>query len=512
MVKKFIWITTDHQLYQPHMDLNPQFRLKNFERLKQQGCYFPKDYCPMPICAPSRSSMITGVYPHKHGIIGNGFGNYGETDHCVKELDPNLPFFNKVMKEKGFRTGWFGKWHCGLHTAPQDAGFEGLRQEGFGNIYSCPEYHEYLEKNHLPMPRVKVEWSARLLPGVGKEFTYGEKTDGLEHPYESCGQMLTPKEGHEAYFIVDQACNWIRSLDKEEPFVVKIEFYGPHHPYDVAEPFYGTIDPDSIVFSPSFQQVLDETMPDTYRSSVRRWPFLQNNTMTEKQWRMLMARAYEHSMMVDDAWGRVLDLVEELGIADETAIIMTSDHGDSVGSHSGLFNKDCIMAEETVRVPLVVAGPGVQPGTVDNRLASGLDIVPTIFEMAGIDAPEEWDGQSLFSKEERDCVMVEEYGENRVNQFQRLLVMGDYRYVAHLDEVDEFYDLKKDPYQSYNQLFDLENAEALRRMRQRLLKEMTALKDDSSFSERLKEQIQAKLDGAGEYAFIEATRVTFDYM
>ncbi|MBR5501907.1 MAG: sulfatase-like hydrolase/transferase [Oscillospiraceae bacterium] len=511
MARNFLWITTDHQLYYPHLQLNAdQFRLKNFERICGAGSYFPNAYCPMPLCAPSRSSMITGVYPHKHGVIANTFG----AGTVPAELPADLDWFHLPMQQAGYRTAWFGKWHCGNASVAADYGFEGFTTPGYGNCYTEPAYRAYADKLGLGNPKVTIEWSAKLLPVVGKTIECGKEDTTLTDawgPFETTGHMITPKEGHEAYFLTDQACEWIKSLGKDEPFMLKLELWGPHHPYHVAAPFYGSVDPEKLRFSPSFYQNLGADMPDTYRSSVRRWSALQHNGISETEWRQIIARAYEHAMMVDDAYGRLLDLLEETGLAENTTIIFTSDHGDILGTHSGLFNKDSIMTEETVRVPLAISGESVPAGVTDSRICSTLDIVPTIYALAGLPVPASWDGMSLLGEKQRERLIVEEHGEIRIDQYQRLLVEGDMRYIAHLDEVDEFYNLAADPYQSRNLLFDVAYAESIALCRAHLLEELDAIGDTNDNAQKLRAQITHKMQTGEEYAFTQ-NRDRYEWM
>jgi len=170
----------------------------------------------------------------------------------------------------GYRTAWFGKWHCGEKSVAKDCGFEGFSLPGYGFSYIAGEYRDYLESKKLERPRVKIEWSARLLPVENKVFTIGNKESNLWGPFETTGHMLTQKEGHVSYFLSSIAIDWLESLKPRESFLLKLELWSPHHPYHVAEPFYNSVDSNSIQLPLSFVQDLDMDMPDTFRSSVRR--------------------------------------------------------------------------------------------------------------------------------------------------------------------------------------------------------------------------------------------------
>jgi len=501
MKPNFVWITTDHQLYQPHISINKQFHLKNYERISRAGIHYPNAYTCCPLCSPARSSMLTGVYPHKHGVINNNF------KEIVKDLAAtDAPFFHTQLKENGYRTAWFGKWHCGDKSTAADCGFEGFSLPNYGCPYETEEYQSYIDRKGIESPQIKIEWSAKMLPVLNETYHVADQSSYPQNswgPFETTGHMITPKEGHEAYFLTSLACDWIKNLSSDEPFLLKLELWGPHHPYHVADPFYNSIDPESIQLPPNFDQEIDFYMPDTYRSSVRRWACLQHHKMTTDEWKAILARAYEHSMLVDDAVGGILDYLEESGLMENTVVIFTSDHGDLLASHSGLFNKDSVMTEETMNVPLAMCGKNIPENKVDDSFVTNLDIPVTILELAGLTPPAAFDGKNLLSEEKRDFIFSEEYGELLINQFQRYIAKGSLRYTAHLNDMDEFYNLNLDPYQTRNMICDPDCVDDIADCRRTLLSEMDRLKDNCQQSQQLREQINIKLESGDETAFLK---------
>lgn len=137
-----------------------------------------------------------------------------------------------------------------------------------------------------------------------------------------------------------------------------MDVWGPRHPYDVADPFYGRVDAGKLAEHPSFSEKY-ENKPSNYAYSKQFWHCMDGMDWT--QMNQVLARSYEHAMMVDDALGRVVKKLEDLSLSENTLIILTADHGDIVSAHGGLFNKETLMVEETMKIPLVMRWDNLSP-------------------------------------------------------------------------------------------------------------------------------------------------------
>ena len=190
--------------------------------------------------------------------------------------------------------------------------------------------------------------------------------------------------------------------------------------------------------------------------------------------------------------------LDRLGLAESTLVFYTADHGDAIASHGGVFDKDSLMVEETERIPLAVRWPGrVPPGVASDRLVTHMDIVPTLLEAAGADAPSPVDGRSLLPLVESavrrtdaswpDDLLCQHHGHGHPC-FQRLVCHGLWKYVAHLDDLDELYHLERDPFELRNCAEDPAMADVLRDLRHRLGRLMDTFADTAPDAQRLRHQ------------------------
>jgi arylsulfatase A-like enzyme len=200
--------------------------------------------------------------------------------------------------------------------------------------------------------------------------------------------------------------------------------------------------------------------------------------------------------MVDAAFLSVLVTLDRLGISDNTIVIYTADHGDAIGSHGGVFDKDSVMLEETGRVPMCIRWPAEVPqGLSAEQPVSNMDLVPTVLEAAGAEMPEPVDGRSLLGlaldpgrpMSEED-LMTTHHGHGSPC-FQRMLRRGKHKYVAHLDDLDELYDLSTDPYEMTNLVAEPRMDAVLQQARDRLLFLMDNYDDDEPDARTLRDQM-----------------------
>ncbi len=480
-----VWLTTDHHIYAHHYQLNGDvFRLPVFEGIADDGIRFDNAYAACPQCTPARASMLTGLYPHKHGMVLNG-----PKEGSRAEFDADETLFHHHLQQAGYRVGYFGKWHCGEQRTPKDFGFEGFSvpSYGYGELLASDEYRDYLERHQLDPGEVIGLWSARDRDVEGKEYPFAKA------PFMGASRMLGDMRAHEAFFVTELADHWIReAASGDQPFCVKVDVWGPHFPYNVAEPFYGSIDPASVRPYPSTFRDLPEA-PGVYRECRDRWHL---EGASEQQWRERLATAYEHAAMVDHAFARIVAALKDQGVYDNTLIIYVADHGDLLGAHGELFNKGSLMVEETVKVPMAMCWPArIKSGSKNASLVSNLDLPATVLGAAGITAPAEYDARDLTpvmagrQDAVRDRLMLQHHGDFSLTNFQRLLRWGHYKYVAHLDDRDELFDLQEDPYELTNRVDDAACASVLAKMRRMLNDEMHRFDDHGEQARRLMKQL-----------------------
>jgi arylsulfatase A-like enzyme len=493
-----VWLNADHYAYTHHFDQDLNRDListPTFDRLCAEGTRFDNAYTVCPLCTPARASLVTGQYPHRHGILNND-GKFGSRQAFL----PDAPIYSQDLREAGYRSALFGKWHAvggGAGTA-QDHGFEGWTAPGYGDPYSTSRYKEYLQERGLPAePMVEIEWHIRDASRLGRmrlEDT-GGKASGVAF-HASAGVIDAPKEVHEAYFVTHLANQYLEERARDgDSFCLRIDPWGPHQPYYVTAPFANTVDPAKIPVYPNFAHTLEDRPSHhrDYRGQITEGI----STVTWEDWRPIVARCYEHIALVDDALGTVLATLDRLGMTENTLVIYSADHGDILAAHGGLFDKGWLMVEETMRIPLAVRPPSghFAQGKKSAALVFNLDIVATLRDAADVLSPEA-DGASLLpllSESDtaetvwREDLMLESHGHYGRNLLQRMLRWENWKYVAHweqeqsLEERDELYDLSADPYELRNLIGDEKSKPVLFEMRRRLAANMTRF-DDSSLN------------------------------
>lgn len=464
-----VYVLNDHQAYYRHgWDAGPQIRRPSFDRLAGEGITFNRAYTACPLCGPARRTMLTGLYPHTHGEICN---------------DKNHPYDREVyldtLAAAGYRNIYYGKWHAGPGTA-LDHNCEGFNYPSYNNPYTKPEYARYLADRGLPEPEIMIErafWHTdRVFPG--KLY----KQDGAWCNEHASGIMTTPADTHEAFFLANLACDKLRELagdGSHRPFALRVDFWAPHQPYFPTQEYADLYDPTEIPEYPSFRDDLS-TKPAIYRYETNaplcdaEKRLIHPNPLPWSEWQKTIALSYAQTTLVDDAGGRILDALDELGLAGNTLVIWTTDHGDSLACHGGHFDKDSYMPEEMVRVPMALRMPGrVPPGQRSEALVSNIDVGPTMLDAAGLSFASEVHGRSILplaageADNWRDDLMCETHGHCQ-RHIGRLVVTDRYKYVANKGDMDELYDLSADPYEMTNLVDDPALSDVLADMRTRL--------------------------------------------
>ena len=489
-----VWLMSDHMLYAHHKALTGYPQLPTYDRLASEGIAFDNAFSVCPLCQPARASMLTGVYPHRHGMLLND-GHLG----VRRDFEPDQRLFSHYLRDAGYRAGYFGKWHAGLERNAQDYGFEGFSCHSYGHPYWSDEYAAYLDEKNLPQAEITVEWWIANPDWQGRTIRLVDFPKPYEFPHllmESSGILNTPVETHEAYFLSHLATRWLEDVAEcGEPFCLRVDPWGPHHPFWVGEPFLNTVDPMSLPPYPSFGSEL-EHRPASHRKlleSRKGW----ETWRTWDDFRWFVARAHEHATLVDTAMGQVVSALDRLGLAENTIVIYTVDHGGGLGSNGLLIDKGWFMTDETVRIPMVIRWPGqVEAGSRTDKLVMNMDLVPTVLEAAQAQQPSPMDGTSLLSLCQeltqvswRDDLMLQHHGHYNESHFQRQLRYDRYKYVAHLDDLDELYDLTTDPYELNNLVNDPTIRPVLVEMQQRLKHQMAAHEDQGPDSQRLMQQM-----------------------
>lgn len=426
---------------------HPFLQTPNLDRLAADGANFTRAYTPIPLCTPARTSLLTGQWPMQHGVIAN-HGTEGE-----RSLAEGIPTFSKSLREGGYFLGYTGKWGVDPKRDPTHFGF---------HIYlSEKEYAKQRQAMGLP-PR----------PHTNRWF-------GETDPH------IAPEQSQLAWGA-DMTIQLLQHVARQaQPFFLRWDPSEPHLPNIVPEPYAGMYPPATIPPWPNFADKLDGK-PYIHRQQRRTWGI---DEWTWEEWAPIVGRYLGEITLLDHQIGRVLATLDELGLAENTLVIYSADHGDLCGSH-GMIDKHYVMYEELVRVPLIVRWPGhIAAGqTVSEFVTSELDLAATICDSAGIARPATFAGQSLLplllahkstapAWHSRESIFVTYHG----NQFglysQRMVRDARWKYVWNATAEDELYDMTNDPGELQNLAAESRWQDERRRLRGQVCKWMKATDD-----------------------------------
>lgn len=467
--KNVLWLVADHQAF-ANRGVDPEvFPLQS--RLRDIGTECERAYTVLPICSPSRASMLTGLYPHTHGLTEND-GRFGGR----AELDANDAMIQHDFASAGYRCGWFGKWHLSQQESATDFGFEGYSLPEYGYPYATEEYRSYLSRffDGPLYAEIEIPGESRRGTGALVDMTHAEEW----FEYEAGSAILHgPEEVHEAHFLADLATTWLDKLPADAPFFLRVDAWGPHPPYTVPSGFQSHL--GDVQLDPNLGHDL-LSRPAHHAEYRDEWS--QRLLADSFKWPLLTRRAMEHCIVVERALVRLVDHLEKTGRLDNTVIVFCADHGDAVASNGGVMNKGSLLVEETARIPLLFAGPGVKRGQSYSPLICNVDIAPTLAELCGVIPGCEMQGisaaKSLSATRNapvRTRLMTEHYGLH-VAILQRCLYLDRWKYVIQPDGFEELYDLAADPCELSNLANETMTAQ-LSVMRRALHSEMDRLKD-----------------------------------
>lgn len=439
---------------------NRAVRTPHVDRLAAEGRTFDQAFTPVPICGPARASLITGKRPVHHGITRNP--ESGEV--AGKDFIGEHASVAELLEPLGYRSTLCGKWHVGTDLAPADCGFEGVHYPGYGYPAEHPHYLAYLDAL-----------------GCGFELAdefHARRPDGSQGPLMAAVQR-GPVEASVPYYVAEQACEAIRrSARRDEPFLVRCDFWGPHVPYIIPERYANMYPADDLAPWPNFA---DEPAgkPGIQRAVKAYWG-VQDFGWDE--WARLVAMCYGYVTLIDDQVGRMAATLEELDLLDETAVFYTTDHGGMVGAH-GLCDKGPHLYDEQCRIPLVARVPGSPGRRRSDAVVYNMDLMPTVLELAGAAVPDDLDAVSLLplirgeTETVRPPVAFIEFHGHQCPYAQRLVQKAGWKYVFNAPDVDELYDLTNDPGELENRIDDASCAGRLAELRGLLLEHLRVTGD-----------------------------------
>ncbi|WP_121741792.1 sulfatase-like hydrolase/transferase [Natronorubrum halophilum] len=473
-----LFVLTDQERYDCTAPDGPPVETPAMDRLSSEGTRFSRACTPISICTSARASLMTGRFPHGHGMLNNSH----EADAIRPNLPPGIPTFSERLADSGYECSYTGKWHVGRGKTPEDFGFSYLGGSDKHHDDIDDAFREYREERGVPLGEVDLEEEL---------YTGDDPRDGSEGTFVAAKTPVDVEETR-AWFLAERTIDAIEAhadgdgdSDDGAPFFHRADFYGPHHPYVVPEPYASMYDPDAI------------EPPESYAETYDGKPQVQANYLAYRGvdgldwecWAEATAKYWGFVTLIDDQFERILEALEKYGLTEETAVVHASDHGDFIGNHRQ-FNKGPLMYDDTYRIPLQMRWPGVtEPGSVCDAPVHLHDLAATFLEMGNVGIPESFDSRSLVPLLEAgddpktvhegwpDSTFAQYHGDEFGLYTQRMVRTDRYKYVYNGPDIDELYDLEADPAELQNLIDHPEYADVRREMRERLIEWMEETDD-----------------------------------
>lgn len=329
----------------------------NIHNLASESVVFERTYVTQPICAPARSSLLSGRWPHQTGCTRN-----------ERALSRDFLCLPQMLQDSDYRTGYFGKWHLGD---------EAFAQRGFQEWASTEEYAKSAGRGKKK--KTESDYTKFLL---GKGYQPQPKKG---QTFDRLFVSTLPFELSKPRFLELKASDFLER-HRNEPFVLFVAFYEPHPPYN--GPFNDEHPLDAVTLDASAGDTFGEDVPLRYRLLQEHF---RKQMGTEAAYRETKQKYLGLITEIDYSVGAILAKLDELGLRENTITVLTSDHGDMMSAH-GLLEK-IVMFEQSARVPLLIRAPGEGPKHCSQPV-SQIDFAPTMLDLLGKPAHPQCVGRS----------------------------------------------------------------------------------------------------------------------
>jgi arylsulfatase A-like enzyme len=399
----------------------------NLDFLAKNGAYFPNAVVNSSLCSPSRATILTGMNVRNHGVVDNN-----------QSSEAGLNFFPKYLQQAGYQTGFFGKWHMGSADTPRP---------GFDRWVSFAGQGNYFPTDHLS-PEQIAKGQRNML-----------NVDGQEVPQKN---YITDE-------LTDYAMDWLQHRrDPKKPFFLYLS-HKAVHVYPSPPPRYAHQYDKLEIELPASSANTEENYrgkPMWVRNTRNSWHGIDFPYHTNQDFREYVRDYYRTLSPVDESLGRILAYLRDNGLTENTVIIFTSDNGFLIGDH-GLIDKRNAY-EPSIHVPMLMYGPGlVAPHQVLKPMVRNLDIAPTILDIAHVAPPQQFEGRSFLplatgtsaagTWPSQDFVYEYYWEWNFPETPTTFAIERDgVKYIQYhgIWDIEELYDLNKDPTEMRNLIDD----------------------------------------------------------
>jgi len=419
----------------------------NLDRLASEGMLFKNCFCTNSICGPSRATILTGKYSHLHGFMTNE--NVG--------FDGSQQTVSKLLHSGGYETAIIGKWH--LLSEP--TGFDYYKVLHRQGRYFDPQF------------KVKGSWP-----------------------------KLIEEKGYTTDVITDESIKWLSGRDKEKPFFLMCHHKAPHRHWvndEKHRKMYDDVhivEPDNLFDDYEGRSNAPKNAALTIARNFRGGKEdlgkeapegLKGKELVRWKYQAYIKRYLGCVASVDDNIGRLMEYLQDSGLADNTVVVYTSDQGFFLGEH-GFYDKR-FMYEEALRMPLIIRFPGLaQADSVSKKLVANIDFAPTFLDIAGLDVPGDMQGESFrkilagkSTAEWREAIYYRYYEYPKWHNVEPHYGIRTERYKLihfyHTMDEWELYDLKNDPREMENLYGRSQYKKLTRRLKDRLYRLQKRYKD-----------------------------------
>ncbi len=410
------------------LDGHPQVKTPHIDGLAKRGTLFTNAHCQSPLCNSSRTSLMTGLRPSTTGIYG--LAPWFRDVESLRDI-VSLP---QYLSQNGYKTYSTGKiYHGGNGRRPKDREWDIIG----------------------PPAGVGVKPPSKLVETPAK------------HPLVDWGVFPHKDEDKGDWKVASWA---VEQLDKkpEEPFFLTCGFFLPHVPCYATQKWFDLYPEDELILPPYLKNDRDDTPRFSWylhwKLPEPRHTFLRE----ADQWRNIVRSYLACTSFVDSQVGRVLDALQRNGLAENTIVVLWSDHGFHLGEKD-ITGKNTLWDRST-RVPLIFAGPGVTADAKCNQPAELLDMYPTLLDLCGLPKNEKLEGISLGPQLKDANTIRDRPAITTHNHDNHGIRTENWRYITYADGSEELYDMEKDPNEWENLVSKTEMQSTIEKMREWLPK------------------------------------------
>lgn len=426
---------------------HPDVKTPYLDALATQGTYFTKAYSACPSCIPARVTLFTGKAPSKHGRVGYQDGIAWQYDHMLAQ----------ELRDHGYQCACIGKMH--VHPPRLACGFEVLKlHDGYIGHYRKANLPYWMHQN-VSDDYIR-DMKSRLQESFDVNGSGVENNSWITHPW------IYEERYHPTNWVIDESIRFLETRDRTRPFFLMSSFVRPHPPFDAPETYYAMYK-DKHLREPLQSDWMKKDLTQNDGTLIDSIHGCSDPAMRHDA----MAGYYASITHVDHQIGRLITALENDETFHDTIIIFTSDHGEMLFDHS-LFRK-VLPYQGSIHIPLLMhIGKNIQaihPHHSD-ELVELRDILPTILDIAGIQIPKDVDGLSLKdilydnADLDRDYVHGEHSG--NTEQSNQWILTKNEKYIWFTQTgIEQFFDLKKDPDETHNLIYDAQYQTRIEKLR-----------------------------------------------